>query len=239
MNGNARFSTRPLYLQARDALVHRIVTGEWKPGYPIPNEIVLSQEMKISVGTLRRAMEVMESERIVVRKQGRGTFVNDQTSCEMAVRFSNVKNGEGFRIEGTLHCKAIDRGPPSPDEMRKLEIRANSRVIRVSRIHSYNDRPFQTEVCVLPESLYPNLPPDLGNFRIFSLAQSNQIYLGGADEKVSATMPNESDIADMMVPPTQPVLALDRIIVDIEGRPVEWRLARCYLKEKYYSAIIP
>ena len=64
MTAVGRFSTRPLYLQVKDMLVQRIAAGAWKPGAAIPNEIELSRELGISVGTVRKALDEMESERL-------------------------------------------------------------------------------------------------------------------------------------------------------------------------------
>src|SRR6188474_3550536 len=95
-----RFSTRPLYLQLRDALAERIAHGEWKPGTAIPNESDLAREFGVSSGTMRKALDLMEGEHLLTRRQGRGTFVNDQSSEELAERFSNIHAAEGERIAG-------------------------------------------------------------------------------------------------------------------------------------------
>ena len=102
MTAVGRFSTRPLYLQVKDMLVQRIIGGTWKPGAAIPNEIELSRELGISVGTVRKALDEMEGERLILRRQGRGTFVIDQTSDECANRFSNIRDAEGSRISGDI-----------------------------------------------------------------------------------------------------------------------------------------
>ena len=86
----SKFSTRPLYLQVRDALATRIAGGEWKPNAAIPNESDLAREFGVSSGTMRKALDLMEGERLLTRRQGRGTFVNDQSSEELAERFSNI-----------------------------------------------------------------------------------------------------------------------------------------------------
>ena len=66
-----RFSTRPLYLQLRDALAERIAHGEWKPGTAIPNESDLAREFGVSSGTMRKALDMMEAEHLLTRRQGR------------------------------------------------------------------------------------------------------------------------------------------------------------------------
>jgi GntR family transcriptional regulator len=75
-----KFMNRPLYLQLRDALAERIAQGEWRPGSAIPNESDLAREFGVSAGTMRKALDLMEAERLLTRRQGRGTFVNDQCS---------------------------------------------------------------------------------------------------------------------------------------------------------------
>ena len=85
-----RLTARPLYLQVRDALVGRVTAGEWKPGGALPNEIHLAQEMQISVGTVRKALDIMVSERIVTRRQGRGTFVNDFGASDAPSLFQTI-----------------------------------------------------------------------------------------------------------------------------------------------------
>ena len=114
MTAVGRFSTRPLYLQVKDMLIQRIAAGAWKPGAAIPNEIELSRELGISVGTVRKALDEMESERLISRRQGRGTFVIDQTSNEHAVRFSNIRDPDGIRIAGeTESCDHRSRQRPT------------------------------------------------------------------------------------------------------------------------------
>ena len=98
----SRFSTRPLYLQLRDALAERIAHGEWRPGTAIPNESDLAREFGVSSGTMRKALDLMEGEHLLTRRQGRGTFVNDQSSDEMAMRFNNVRSKDGQRVCGRV-----------------------------------------------------------------------------------------------------------------------------------------
>jgi len=74
---NTRFQIRPLYLQVRDALLDRIKDGRWKPGANLPSEIDLHRQLGVSLGTLRKALSVLESEQLIIREPGRGTFVRD------------------------------------------------------------------------------------------------------------------------------------------------------------------
>ena len=83
--------TTPLYSQLRNLLADQIASGKWKPGESLPNETLLAQQFGTSVGTVRKALDIMEAESLLVRKQGRGTFVNDfsETPLEFTKFFDN------------------------------------------------------------------------------------------------------------------------------------------------------
>jgi GntR family transcriptional regulator len=233
------FVNRPLYLQVRDSIAERIVAGVWLAGQALPNEIQLSIELGVSVGTIRKAMERLEAERIVVRRQGRGTFVSDQTTGEMAIRFSNILSADGLRIEGTVVPKSVARTLPTPFEAAQFQCAETATIVRIERVHTYHGHPYLVETCILPADNFASLPEDLGKYRIYVLAKMNNIHLGKAYEKVSAVMPSESDAADLQIDRQQPVLRLERIVHTTEGAIIEMRIARCFLREKHYSAVIP
>ena len=107
---SGHFSTRPLYLQLRDALAERVAAGEWKPGTAIPNETELAREFGVSAGTMRKALDLLKDEHLLTRRQGRGTFVNDQSSEELAVRFCNVRKPDGDRIASRIQGRGRHRG---------------------------------------------------------------------------------------------------------------------------------
>src|SRR5262245_52737770 len=96
-----RLPAQPLYLQLREVLAERITSGEWRPGYVIPNEVELARELGVSQGTVRRSLDLLEREHVVTRRQGRGTFVNDPGSQDLANRFNNfcLANGAVVRLE--------------------------------------------------------------------------------------------------------------------------------------------
>ena len=76
VNESSKLRARPLYLLVRDALLDRIKKGALKPGGTLPSEIDLYRELGVSLGTLRKALGVLEAEKLIIREPGRGTFVN-------------------------------------------------------------------------------------------------------------------------------------------------------------------
>jgi GntR family transcriptional regulator len=113
---------RALYLQVRDALTERIASGEWVPGFALPNEGDLAREVGVSSGTMRKALELMEGARLIVRRQGRGSFVKDQTSHELEGRFNNLRCPDGEPVVGEVKSATVAHGPASEIEFFKTAL---------------------------------------------------------------------------------------------------------------------
>src|SRR5258706_2679685 len=86
---------RRLYAQVRERLIERIRSGEWKPGQLIANEFEIAAEFGVSQGTARKAIGDLASEGLVVRRQGRGTFVVEHTPAHVLFRFFNLFDEAG------------------------------------------------------------------------------------------------------------------------------------------------
>ncbi len=87
--------SKPLYGQVRELLLGRIGRGEWSPGESLPNEFVLASQFEVSVGTIRRAIEGLEDSGVVVRKQGRGTYISGQGAQALQNKFTNLRSSSG------------------------------------------------------------------------------------------------------------------------------------------------
>jgi GntR family transcriptional regulator len=239
MGGGNKFSTRPLYLQVRDALAARIAMGEWKPNAAIPNEGDLAREFGVSSGTMRKALDLMEGERLLTRRQGRGTFVNDQTSDELSVRYSNIRTADGERITGEVKMLSVSKGPANQAECGRLRLRADDLVWRIQRVRFHKGEPFMVEEIAMPAALFPDLDEqkDLPH-RIVVLAQQYGILLGKGEERVSIGAASPAIAETLNLEPSAPILLLDRLVHNLDGRPVEWRLGRGHFADKYYLAEI-
>lgn len=238
MTGAERFATRPLYLQVRDTLVNRIAGGVWKPGTAIPNEIELSRELGISVGTVRKALDQMENERLISRRQGRGTFVIDQTSKEHAIRFHNLRNTKGERICGEFEECDLTQGGASSAEAKILQLRTDEPVLRIRGIRYHDRVPLMLEESTLPKSRFPDLKKANQIHSSFVvLAHNHGILLSRVAEKVTVTSAKDDTATALKVEVGTPLLHLDTIVYSIDNKPVQWRIGKCHLREHHYSAI--
>jgi len=239
MTAVGRFATRPLYLQVKDMLVQRIVAGTWKPGAAIPNEIELSRELGISVGTVRKALDEMESERLISRRQGRGTFVIDQTSDESAIRFSNIRDPDGIRIVGEIRNCTIVPATADATEARLLQLRSGEPVYRLHCLRSHSDHLFMLEDATVPQARFPGLAQETDiSPSIVVLAHRYNVLLGRAEEKISVTAADADTAEALEVAKGTPLLKLDCVVFAIDGRPIAWRTARCHLRDNYYMTEI-
>jgi len=229
-----RLAARPLYLQVRDVLVNMITDGEWKPGASIPNESLLASQMQISIGTVRKALDLMAQERIVTRRQGRGTFVNDYGAKDAPSFFSTLFDSTERPLIDSKRSKAIERIAVKGTEAVKLALHEGDEAIKVERLRLRDGKCFMVETCLLPAKLYRTLPEDLGNYRLSALAQQNSLVVGRAVERVDIVLADESDAHDLEVAPGTPLLRLDRRIFSDHQQTLEWRIARCFLRNERY-----
>jgi len=238
ISSSGRFSNRPLYLQLRDALAERIAGGEWKPSAAIPNESELAREFGVSAGTMRKALDLMEAERLLTRRQGRGTFVNDQSSDEFAARFSNVRGPDGKRVCGQVKSSEIAEGPANEAECARLRLRSEDRVYRIHRVLQHKGQVFQVEDVTLPATLFPELEDKKASVteRVIVLAQEYGILLGKAEERVSLSGASTAIAQKLGVAAGSPLMVLDRTVLALDGRPIEWRMGWCHLADRYYMA---
>jgi GntR family transcriptional regulator len=235
MSSDQKFSMRPLYLQVRDLVLERITSGIWKPGAMLPAEVDLARELGVSSGTARKALDALEAERVVSRRQGRGTFVNDSTAQELAWRYDNIRGKDGQRIAGALSTSELSSGLASEVEQQRLQVADGERIVRIRRVHKDGDRPYMYEEVSLPERHFPGLAERASvPQRIADLAQEFGLVLGRGVESVSAVAAGAAVADSLSIARGTPILQLDRVVFAIDGRVVEWRVATCHLREERY-----
>jgi GntR family transcriptional regulator len=237
MVDSQKLSLRPLYLQVRDLLLERITNRIWKPGSPLPSELHLAEELGISPGTVRKALDTLEAERVITRRQGKGTFVNDSTAHAVAWRYDNIRDKDEQRIVGRIGSTELSTGPANEDERQHLCLPAGAQVIRIRRVHLNADRPYMYEEGSLPERLFPDLTEHAEiPRRVADLAQRFGLVLGRGTERVSVAIASEAVASKLSVAAGTPLLKLDRKVTTIDGSPVHWRIAFCHLKDESYLA---
>src|SRR5262250_338408 len=131
-----KISTRALYIQVRDHLAQQIARGVLKPGTPLPSELELADQLGVSLGTLRKGLEALENERLITRRQGRGTFVRDY-AADTLFTFDNLRTKDGGPIPFTVHGFNAMAVSASPEEQQRLELASPELVVRCRQVRHY------------------------------------------------------------------------------------------------------
>ena len=99
----------PLYQQIKGLLLQSLQSGEWKPGESIPSEMDLAARFRVSQGTVRKAIDELASENLLVRRQGKGTFVATHAEQQVQYRFLKLMPDRGdAATEGPAERRIID-----------------------------------------------------------------------------------------------------------------------------------
>jgi GntR family transcriptional regulator len=231
-------SRRALYLQVRDALAKRIATGEWRSGSAIPNGGDLAREIGVSSGTMRKALDLLEAQKLITRRPGRGTFVNDQASDEVACRFIRLRAADGESLSGEVTSQTITEGSADELECSRLGLGAGDGVYRIRRVRRHKGRNFLVADITLPSALYPRLAgqSDIPH-RVGALAPWNGMLLGKAQERVSIRE-SPADVSHLLgVAAGTPVMFLDCVLFLLETQlPAAWRVGHVHMPNAYYRA---
>jgi GntR family transcriptional regulator len=228
---------KALYLQVRDALTERIASGTWKPGTTIANESDLARDLGVSSGTVRKALELMEAQRLIRRRQGRGTFVNDQNSTELAARFCNFRGADGQRVYGRLVTLEVDEGVARDEECRRLRLGTGAAVYRIRRVQRLADKNFMIEDATVPAARFPHLAAKRdAAASICALAQQYGALLGQVEERVSLGEPTVAGVMALGIAPGTPVMLRDRLVLILNGTPIEWGVTQWHLPGGHYRA---
>jgi GntR family transcriptional regulator len=119
---------RPLYAKVREQLIARIRSGEWKPGQLIPNEFEVADLFGVSQGTARKAIAALAAEGLVIRQQGRGTFVVEHTPAHVLYRFFNIFDANNVQVIPDSRATMATLAKASPEERAALMLATTAEV---------------------------------------------------------------------------------------------------------------
>jgi GntR family transcriptional regulator len=231
------FARAPLYRQVCDELSRRIADGTWKPHSALPNEGDLARELGVSTGTVRKALDKLEADRFVLRRQGRGTFVVDQASHDVANRFDGLRQKEGSQVVWQPELLTRTVGPSTALEQQRLQVEPEGSVLRLRRLWKKDGWPLMLEDASIAIERLPGFQSEGADDRgISAMAQKYGVHLLQAREQVTVEAATAETAQLLSVPSGTFLLRLDRIIHTSQGQPIEWRVGVCHLKDEYYFA---
>ena len=223
-----RPDARPLYVQVDAILTSRIADGAWPPGHALPAEPELAQEMGVSHGTVRKALEGLERRHLIERHQGRGTFVAEQTSERALFHFFRIRTRDGRKVVPTSLAVSREDGPARPEEAAALRLAPGGAVHRLSRLRLLDGAARILEEIVLPAALYPGFAMPLGREMAdelyVHLQRRHGVTVVRAQEALSAAAAGPRQAEALGVAEGTPLLAVERLAWDAAERVVERRV---------------
>ncbi len=220
-----RDSPVPLYQQLHDWLRSRIVQGDLIAGEVIPTEMELVREFGLSRVTVRRALQLLVDEGLIIRQVGKGSFV-----CSHKLR-ENLSSLRGFAemmlIQYPGHSmEVLGFGivTPPDDARRHLALEAHEQVICIRRRHVLEESPLAYALIYLPLDIGGTLTPhEVAQTSIYSLiAQKLALSVHSATQMISAIGADPVVAAQLAVPVKSPVLLVRRITYSSAERPLEY-----------------
>jgi len=218
----------PLYRQVRDALIKRIIEGEWQPGALLPSETELAVDMSVSQGTVRKALGELERDNFVIRRQGKGTFVARHDEARILFQFFRIVPDDSESEFPKGRIVSATAKPATVEDANVLGIRTGSRVAVIERLRSVGGRTCIFERIVLPYALFPKIEKRKLPNNLYQLYRSDfGVTIVRAQEKLKAVLATARDGRFLDVKPGAPLLSIDRIALTADGRPVERRVSMC------------
>jgi GntR family transcriptional regulator len=146
----------PLYLQVARKLADAINAGRWQAEEAIPPERILSDKLGVSRVTARKALDVLVDQKLIVRRQGSGTFIAPRLEQPLSrlTSFTEMLKAKGFESSSKWLVRAID--VPSHDELLKLGLSPTSQVARLERLRLADGVVMAVERSALPVAYLPD-----------------------------------------------------------------------------------
>ena len=228
----------PLYQQIKLLITRSLEGGEWKPGEAIPAETELAQRYRVSQGTVRKAIDELATENLLVRRQGKGTFVATHAEEKIQYRFLRLAPDDG-RARGMarhfLDCRRIR--PPAPIA-RALELKGAEGAILVRRTLSQDERPVVLDEIWLPAGLFKGLTAErLTDYvgPMYGLFETEfGVRMIRAEEKLRAVAADAPTAALLQLAEGAPLLSVERLSHTYGDRPVELRRGLYRTDSHYY-----
>ena len=231
---------KPLYAQVKKRITESLVRGEWTPGQVIPSEIELAHIYDVSQGTVRKALDELTAESILIRRQGKGTFVATHNEENVQLRFLRLTSSMGIKEKLDNQLVSFSKEKASNQLAKTLNINSAATVISLKRVLTFNDKPLILDVIKIPAASFRGLTAERVVEKKGSMYRMYETDFGirmlHADEKIKAVSANYEAASLLGVKEHSPLLSVERVSFTYDDQPIEWRLGLCITDNHYYRA---
>jgi len=231
----------PLYQQIKGLILQSLQSAEWKPGEAIPSEMDLAARYRVSQGTVRKAIDELAADNLLVRRQGKGTFVATHAEQQVQYRFLKLVPDSGDRDSvGPAERQIIEcrRVRATADVARILALRTGDAVVQVRRVLSFAGTPTILEDLWLPGAAFRGLTAEQmegyhgPTYAMFEVEFG--VRMVRAEEKLRAVAADGVSAGLLQVPAGAPLLSVERIAFTYNDVPMELRRGLYITENRYY-----
>lgn len=231
-------SYKPLYDQIKVLLTQSLIGGEWRPGEMIPSEIELAGRYKVSQGTVRKSIDALAAENILIRRQGKGTFVATHSAEDIKLRFLRLTSADGQKEVLRNEFISCNKSKADAHMALVLDIKAGASTIEVKRLLSFSGRPLIYDHIIVPASPFKGLNGNRveeSHGSMYSMYESDfGIRMVRAEERLRAVAASGEVAAALGLKPNEPLLSIERVSFTYGDKPMEWRLGLCVTDNHHY-----
>jgi GntR family transcriptional regulator len=217
----------PLYQQIKALITQSLQSGEWKPGELMPSEVELASRFKVSQGTVRKAIDELAAENLVVRRQGKGTFVATHHEERAHYRFLRLMPDEGVPHQPQSRFIEVKRMRAPAEVARLLDLKSGDAVVYLKRVQSFDGVPTILEELWLPGQLFKGLTAErLVEYKgpMYGLFESEfGTRMIRATEKIRALAADAGAAQYLGVAEGTPLLCAERVSFTYGDKAVELR----------------
>ena len=217
------------YRRVKSILISEIASGVLKPGVKFPNEKALALRFGVSVGTLRRAVEELVAENILVRQQGRGTFVRNLDQERFLFQFFKLADRSGKFEYPSVALVSFESASATAEEARILGLSGKARVFRIENVLSLKGRPTVHDRISIGAECFSGLTEARLAGRpgtIYELYQHDfGVTVAGADERLRAEKADHRSAQLLGLAAGDSVMRIERTAFTVESLPCEWRIS--------------
>jgi GntR family transcriptional regulator len=217
----------PLYKRVKGTLTQWLAAGKWKPNEALPSEGQLAKQFEVSLGTVRKAVDELAAERILIRQQGRGTFVAPHTEQRFLYHYYHIVNDDGVKRFPAVELLSFGRERAEPWVAEHLGLARGARVIHIRNLLRIQDRPVEVDDLYISAELFVGLKRDGFVNRPGTIYQLYQERYGinviRTSERLRAVCVRPQEAALLGLAPGAPVLQIERTAYTYSGRPIELR----------------
>lgn len=214
----------PLYVQIAEALTEQIEAGSLSPGTRLPSERDLSKQFGVNRMTLRQALDMLEHQGLLVRRQGDGTYVA-QPRIERAAGqffpFSKVMRRRGYTPSARIVM--LERRAAEVVVAKQLHITVGASVYYSHRLRLLNHEPVMLEKFFLPLAVFPNLERfDLNTRSLYEVMETEYgITVSRAQQSLEPVAATAYEAELLGIKPDAPLMLERRLTFATTGQPVE------------------